>query len=102
MLSPYRIPPNSPKGRQKTSNADLNRPQMTSIDLKRPQLTSIEPTTEAVVKSTNKPFKNRNKITPKVGASPADNIEFHDKYLKKLSKMNNSGRLNGTSNAKYL
>ena len=42
MLSPYRIPANSQKRKQKISNPehDLEMLQMTSNDLKRPQLTS--------------------------------------------------------------
>ena len=44
MLSPYRIPPNSNKRKQKTSNCehDLERHQMRSNYLKEPQLTSQE------------------------------------------------------------
>ena len=39
MLSPYRIPPNSHKRRQRTSKEDFNRPHTTSNDPQRPQLT---------------------------------------------------------------
>ena len=48
MLSPFIIPPNNHKRKQKISNRehDLERPQMTSNDLKRPQLTSKEVTNE--------------------------------------------------------
>ena len=42
MNSPYRVPPNKNKRKQKISNRehDLDRPQMTSKDLKRRQLTA--------------------------------------------------------------
>ena len=44
MLSPFRIPANSHKRKQKISNCehDLQRPQLTSNDLRRPQVTSKE------------------------------------------------------------
>ena len=55
MLSPYRIPPNSHKRRQKTSNTnldddsnhkhDLETPQITSNHLKRLQTASKKPIT---------------------------------------------------------
>ena len=76
MLSPYRIPPNSNKRKQKIPNHahDLERPQMTSNDLKRPQMTSKECSPNIGIV---KPMKNK----LKAGGKNETNDEHLDGIL---------------------
>ena len=92
MLSPYRIPPNSNKGKQIFSNRehDLERLQRTSNDLKRPQTTSKDNgqpdiNTESTVKHAS---NKRNKNILKAG-SVHEIIEIHDKYLNEILRNGN-------------
>ena len=72
MLSPYRIPPDFPKRKQKSSNTtlddytdrdhDLKRPQMTSNDLKRSQKIELVKPDSTLNRSTSE--KNKKKVDP--------------------------------------
>ena len=73
MLSPYRIPPDSHKRRQKILNQeqDLEGTQMFSNDCKRPQMTTNDPEV--------KPVKSKNKLEG--GAIIEINGEYLDEIL---------------------
>ena len=54
------------------------------MTLKKSKLTSKELTNDVVVECTNKPFKNKNEVFLKRGASQAENFEIGYEYLNKF------------------
>ena len=81
MLSPYKIPTNSHKRKQKTSNRSLIRAQMTSIDINRPYSTSNEScgAIEIFKLLAKTLFPKKSKL--KGGEDIEINDEFSDEFL---------------------
>ena len=95
VLSPYKIPPNTHKRRQKITNTnlkdksnrehDVQRRKMTSIDLIRPQMASndvAKPKTNT--KSTCKRASNKRNKNILESGSVHENFEINDEYWMKF------------------
>ena len=78
MLSPYRIPGNSHKRRQKDSNTNLDDNFYREHDLKTSQMTSKEPTNENVISLRS---KNRNSLK---GGSMHEIDDINDESLDEI------------------
>ena len=86
MLSPYRIPSNSHKRRQKISNTNLDDDSHRERDLKRPQkIELVKPVSNAVT-TVNDTTNDKNKLK---GGSVHEIDEINDEYSDEILHKNN-------------